>query len=93
VCEAEGLEVVGGEAETNMVIFQVDPEMATAAEFVGVLAENGVQTLAIARDRVRAVTHLDVHAKEIEDAARVIVASAKNLADGSQAPVNDGAQY
>ena len=93
VCQAEGLEVVGGEAETNMVIFQVDPKMATAAEFVGVLAENGVQTLAIASDRVRAVTHLDVHAKQIEDAAGVIVASAKNLADGSQAPVNDGAQY
>jgi threonine aldolase len=93
VHEAEGLELVGDRAETNMVIFQVDPQLATAAEFVGVLAENGVQMLAIDADRVRAVTHLDVHAEQIDRATGVIVTSAQNLADGSQSPVNDGAQY
>ena len=91
--QAEGLDVIGDSADTNMVIFGVDPQLATAAEFVGVRAENGVQMVGIASNRVRAVTHLDVNSSEIDQAASVILSSVQNLADGSQVPVNDGAQY
>jgi len=93
VRQAEGLDLVGDSTDTNMVIFEVEPELATAAEFVGVLCENGVQMLAIDSNRVRAVTHLDVQSTGIDQAANAILASAQNLADGSQLPVSDGAQY
>ena len=93
VRQVEGLRLVADEAETNMVIFEVSAQLATAVEFVGALAQNGVQMLATGPDRVRAVTHLDVSTEHVEQAAKVIAETAQNLADGSQLPTRNGVQY
>jgi threonine aldolase len=62
----EGLHLQPDTVDTNIVIFRVDSELATAAEFVSALANQGVLMLAISRNLIRAVTHLDVN----EDACR-----------------------
>ncbi len=60
VRQVEGLELLGGTVDTNIVIFRVDPALGTAAEFCGRLKDRGLQMLAIGAQQVRAVTHLDL---------------------------------
>jgi threonine aldolase len=61
VQDAQGLELTPAEVDTNIVIFRVDPSLASAADFVSRLEQNGIRTLPVAVDKVRAVTHLDVN--------------------------------
>jgi threonine aldolase len=65
---AKGLQNIGFKVdpfpETNIVIFEVD----RAEEFEEELRARGVLTLAITRERVRAVTHMDVSEADVEDA-------------------------
>jgi threonine aldolase len=91
--QAEGLELVGDEAETNMAIFHVSSDLGTARQFAAQLEVNGVQTLALGPNRVRAVTHLDVDRQQVERAAAAILETAEQLATGSVEPANEGAQY
>ena len=70
------------ETDSNIVIFEIDPPVATAQRFVAALAERGVKTLAVSRSRVRMVTHLDVSRAECERAAEMIVDLARHLAGG-----------
>jgi threonine aldolase len=58
--------------DTNMVIFEVDPELGTASAFCARLRDEGVLMNATAPQRIRAVTHLDVSRKQIEQASRVV---------------------
>ncbi|MEW6200011.1 MAG: low-specificity L-threonine aldolase [Planctomycetota bacterium] len=58
--------------ETNIVLFDLDPRLGTAAEFVTRLHERGVWMLALGPQRVRAVTHLDVSTEQIESAIRAL---------------------
>jgi threonine aldolase len=58
--------------DTNIVIFEVDPELGTAAAFVARLRDQGVWMNATAPQRVRAVTHLDVSRDEVQHAAKVL---------------------
>jgi threonine aldolase len=58
--------------ETNIVIFEVAPYLGTAAEFVAKLREKGVLMNAAARQRIRAVTHLDVSLEQVTRAAKLI---------------------
>jgi threonine aldolase len=73
---AEGLASLPGIAidpaavETNIVIF--DLESIDAKEFVQRAAAAGVRTNAIGPKRIRAVTHLDVSAKDIERAVSAL---------------------
>jgi threonine aldolase len=55
-----GLRLDPRTVETNIVIFEVEPHLGTAAEFVARLREQGVWMLATAPQKARAVTHLDV---------------------------------
>lgn len=65
---AEGLAELGhpveGEPETNIVMFQV-PD---AGAFLGASRACGVLLNAVGKQRVRAVTHLDVGADDVEEA-------------------------
>ena len=75
----EGLELQPPEIDTNMIIFHVDPALATAAEFVSALQQSGVLVLAFGPTKIRAVTHLDVTEAEIRRAGEIIQATAKRL--------------
>ena len=72
VRQTPGLSVLGGHTDTNIVIFTVAPELGTAAEFVMQLKETGVLMLTVGPNTVRAVTHLDVTAEQVNRACDVI---------------------
>lgn len=78
-----GLRLEPDVTDTNIVIFSVAAELATAHQFVAALAERGVQTLAVSKTRVRAVTHLDVSREQVAAAAKVIRQAAVDLAAGT----------
>lgn len=64
--ELPGIRLVG-KPETNIVLFDLD-DPAGAEPYVAQLRERGVWMMAIGPRRVRAVTHLDVSAEQIEQA-------------------------
>jgi threonine aldolase len=70
--EAPGLELRPGQVDSNIVIFDVDPSLGAAHEFVAALQGEGVLMLPIGPRQVRAVTHLDVDRAATERAAEVI---------------------
>ncbi|MCA9103359.1 MAG: low specificity L-threonine aldolase [Planctomycetales bacterium] len=67
VRQCEGLSVLGGRAETNIVIFQIDAPPGTNRTMVDALAERGVLAITVGHTSVRLVTHLDV---SLDDAVR-----------------------
>ena len=58
--------------ETNIVFFDVDPAYGTAAQLIAALREVDVLVGSQGRQRIRAVTHLDVSRDDIERAARIL---------------------
>ncbi|MCU0709724.1 MAG: beta-eliminating lyase-related protein [Pirellula sp.] len=68
VQELEGLHLLGGSVETNIVIFKIEPKLGTAADFARRLLEEGVQVMAFGPQSIRMVTHLDLSASDIETA-------------------------
>ena len=67
-----GLKLDPDAVDTNIVIFEVDPELGTAAAFCARLRDEGVWMHAIAPQRIRAVTHLDASREQVEHAAHVL---------------------
>ncbi|TWT31639.1 threonine aldolase family protein [Blastopirellula retiformator] len=70
--ESAHLSLTPETVDTNIVIFQVDPKIGTAAQFVSQLKEAGVAMLPVSAQEVRAVTHLDVTRPQIEEAATIL---------------------
>src|SRR5882757_7762214 len=58
--------------DTNLVIFEIDPELGTAAAFIARLRDEGVWMNVTAPQRIRAVTHLDVSREQVQHAASVL---------------------
>jgi threonine aldolase len=82
--ETEGLTLTPDTVDTNIIIFRVDPQLGTAAQFVAALYEQGVQMLAIGAQQVRAVTHLDVSGEQCGQAGDVIREAAEFLRSGQR---------
>jgi threonine aldolase len=82
VREAEGLSLWPDVVDTNIVIFRVDPQLGSAAEFVAELKGQGVWCLAIGPQQVRLVTHLDVSESQCQQAGQILQATAARLARG-----------
>ena len=87
LAEMPGVSIDVDAVETNIVYFDVEPDLrlpgrepddtdpvrsATAAAFCNTLHEKGVWILPLGAQRVRAVTHLDVSADDIERAIVVL---------------------
>jgi threonine aldolase len=70
--KTDGLELAGDEVDTNIVIFSVHPELATATQFIEHLQARGVAMLAVGPQTIRAVTHLDVTRLEVDQACEAI---------------------
>jgi threonine aldolase len=75
----DGLQLSPSLVETNIVIFRVDPLLATAAEFCAVLKSRGLLVLPVGQRLVRAVTHLDVDADAMRRAGAIVEATADEL--------------
>ncbi len=72
VRDADGLAIDPPHVDTNIVIFRVDERIGSAAQLVDRLRERGVRMGAFAKHKVRAVTHLDVTAAEVQQAAEIL---------------------
>jgi threonine aldolase len=68
----DGFEIDPDSVETNIVIFKVKRSGKTAAEVVKMLDAKGVLMIPFGKYLVRAVTHLDVSAEDIEFAIQII---------------------
>src|SRR5579885_2569863 len=83
IADTPGLRLDPPEVETNLIFFQVDPEVGTAQAVAAALKARGVLVGATAPQRIRACTHLDVSAAQAEraaDAIRQAVSAACGLA-------------
>jgi threonine aldolase len=78
ISETEGLELYPPQIDTNIVIFQVDPRLGTAADFVAGLKSQGLLMLAVGPQLIRAVTHLDVSRSDVEQAGIILHAAAES---------------
>jgi threonine aldolase len=72
VRKSPGLRLDPETVDTNIVIFELDPELGTAVAFSARLRDEGVLMNATAPQRLRAVTHLDVLRKDVQNAAAIL---------------------
>ena len=72
VRKCQSLRLSDPEPDTNIVIFHVDKEWGTAAQFSDSLKKVGVLTLPFGPQSVRLVTHLDVSSEQIAKACEAI---------------------
>ncbi len=72
VANIPGFSLAQQSVDTNIVYFDVDPSLGTASNVLRRLADQGVLMLAESRQRIRAVTHLDVSSDQIEMAVQRI---------------------
>ena len=77
---ALGLQNISGitadvdETETNLVYFEVDPEIATGKQLAAELSQRCVQLFDLGPQRLRAVTHLDIQTTDIPNAIDAVEA-------------------
>jgi threonine aldolase len=69
--ELPGIEIDMRRVQTNILIFTVKRQDLDALKLTVRLKENGVLVLPISKDRIRAVTHLDVDSNGIDQALKV----------------------
>jgi threonine aldolase len=67
-----GLSLEPETIDTNIVIFRIARELGTAAQLADKLRERGVLVLAFGPQQLRAVTHLDVSADDVQRAGEVL---------------------
>lgn len=78
----DGIHLDPPQVETNIVIFAVGPHLGTAEQFTARLRARGVLMMAIGKQQVRAVTHLDVSAADVEQASQILAKCAAEARQG-----------
>jgi len=73
--QSDGLELAFETVDTNIVIFEVAERLGTAADFCDALRQQGVRMMPVSRQRVRAVTHLDVSLEDCREVAEILCRS------------------
>lgn len=91
--QSPGLTISPPSIDTNIVIFNIDETLGTAAQFAGHLKQEGVLVLAIGPRQVRLVTHLDVSQEDCRKAGDTIEKLAHELSKGQRKPAASGASY
>jgi threonine aldolase len=67
-----GLQVAVKPVETNLVFFDIDPNLGTGSQLSAALASRGVRISAMDAYRLRACTHMDVPADAIAEVAKAL---------------------
>ncbi len=70
--DIEGLTLPHGPIETNIVYFDVDPQLGSAVDFMNALTNANVLTLNETANRIRLLTHMDVSRDEVLKAGQII---------------------
>lgn len=83
VSACDGFAIRGGNVETNMLMFEIEPDRGTAHEFVQLLREQEIWCFPISAQAVRLVTHLGVPTNQIDRACEIIQSVASGF--GAQA--------
>jgi threonine aldolase len=83
IADVPGLRLTPPEVDTNLIWFEVDPALGTAASVAQTLKQHGVLVNSVGRNHLRACTHLDVSASQ---ATRVAEVFAKALRRRNPAP-------
>src|SRR5262249_13403440 len=78
--DTQGLRLNPPDVETNLVWFDVEPDLGTAKELAARLKQRGVLAHVSGPQRIRVCTHLDVSAAQAERAAETIRQVAPRLA-------------
>ncbi len=86
----EGVEIDVDAIETNLVFFEIDPAIGTAAQLSAELRRRGLQIGALGAYRLRAVTHLDVDRDDVLQAAKIVQAA---IREGLSADITPAVQY
>ena len=68
----DGIRINLKDIETNLVFFEVDPELGDASQWSAALKKRGVRISVSGAYRLRACTHLDVSRDDVLQAADII---------------------
>jgi threonine aldolase len=83
IADTPGLRLTPPDVETNLIWFEVDPDLGTARDVAAALKERGVLVHTPGPHTLRACTHLDVSAAQAGRAAEVIRRAVPRLAAAS----------
>ena len=72
IADVPSLRLDPPQVETNLIWFEVDPDLGTAKEVAAALKQRGVLVHTPGPYTLRACTHLDVSAAQAEQAAEII---------------------
>jgi threonine aldolase len=72
IAGADGIGIDPADIETNLVFFDIDPELGNAAQLGGRLLEHGLKMGAMGPQRLRACTHLDISRDDVLQAAEIV---------------------
>ncbi len=72
IADTPGLRLDPPDVETNLIWFEVDPELGTSQDVAATLKQRGVRVHPAGKHVMRACTHLDVSAAQAERAAETI---------------------
>jgi threonine aldolase len=72
IADTPGLNLESPEVDTNLIWFEVDPELGTAKDVAALLRQRGILIHTPGPQTMRACTHLDVSAAQAERAADTI---------------------
>ncbi|NOS99086.1 MAG: low-specificity L-threonine aldolase [Phycisphaerales bacterium] len=78
IADMPGLSIDPASVETNILYFDVDESVGTAKALCDRLRADGVWVLPVAPQRIRAVTHLDVSASDIDRAISILSSMMKS---------------
>ena len=81
---APGLELNLDRVETNIIVFKVDEELGSAADFCKLAYEDGVWMFPFSHEHVRAVTHLHVASDDAQRAGQIIAGVAEKMKSGAK---------
>jgi len=70
--EIDGVRIDPDDVESNLVFFEIDPEIGDATQLAAKAFETGVKVGASGSHRLRACTHLDVDREQVLEAAAII---------------------
>ena len=79
VAKVDGFSLEPENVETNIVIFRIDRQICTAAEFCEAAKQAGAWMLPFSHEHVRAVTHLHITEDDAIQSARIIVNVAESM--------------
>ena len=90
LAKIDGVKIDLDAIETNLVFFEIDPAIGTAAQLSAELHRRGLRIGALGRYRLRAVTHLDVDRDDVLMAARIVQTA---IREGLSADITPAVQY